>query len=73
METKIICGANELDGSRWVGRTAEQVRQELGSVLNIPPEAVVRMDDAEADPRTAVLQPGHTLEFVKPAGSKGAE
>jgi hypothetical protein len=68
---KIICGANELDDSRWDGKTVDQVREELGVVLNIPENAAVLLNGDEAQ-GNATLRSGDELEFVKAAGEKGA-
>lgn len=69
---KIICGPNELEGDRWDGKTVDQVRQELGIVLNIPEAAAVLLNGRESAQGTVVLRAGDELEFVKAAGEKGA-
>lgn len=69
--SRIICGANELDDTRWDGKSVEQVRSELRCVLNIPDEAVVRLNGEEIRDVSETLRSGDELEFVKPAGSKG--
>lgn len=69
---KIICGANELDDARWDGKTIDQVREELKTVLNIPEGASVLLNGDEARQTNVALREGDTLEFVKAAGEKGA-
>jgi len=68
---RITCGANELDDSRWDGKTIEQVKSQLKEALNIPDNAVVLLNGEEPSDPGATVRSGDELEFVKPAGSKG--
>ncbi|MBI3098428.1 MAG: hypothetical protein HYY93_09335 [Planctomycetes bacterium] len=70
--SKITCGANELDDSRWDGKTIDQVRSELGAVLNIPENAVVLLNGDEVRQGSSTLHENDELEFVKASGEKGA-
>ena len=69
--SKIICGANEIEVSRYAGKTIAQVRQELTTALNIPQGSTVLLNDNAVTDENTVLRAGDKLEFVKAAGEKG--
>jgi len=80
---KIICGANELEDVRWDGKTIEQVRCELKTVLNpsgnlgtslrlsIPEDSKILLNGTPQDQTGIALRSDDELEFVKAAGEKG--
>lgn len=66
---KLVCGANSQEAA-VAGRTVSDIRRDFGDVLNIPPnaQAIISGDNVQG---AYVLQPGDTLEFLKPSGTKG--
>ena len=66
---RLVCGANSQEAA-VAGRTVNDVRLAYGDVLNIPPnaQAIISGDNVQG---AYVLQPGDTLEFLKPSGTKG--
>lgn len=68
---KIVSGANELEGAQFDGKSIDQIRTELGPVLNIAKDAVVILNGDEDPSSNSVLRSGDELEFVKAAGEKG--
>ena len=68
----VACGTREITDT-FVGKTVAQVRQELGTTLNIPRGAIAIMGGVEVsrseEPSTFV-SPGD-LEFVHHTGPKG--
>lgn len=69
---RIVCGPNELDNPRYDGKTIQDVKAELREVLNIPEGATVLLNGAASPGCATPLREGDELEFVKPAGEKGA-
>ncbi len=68
--TRLLCGANVQDVDGVVGKTVGAVREEYSDVLNIPPDAQVRIGGTVAD-NDHVIEEGESFEFVKTAGEKG--
>jgi len=69
---RIICGANELENANFDGKTIEQLKSELRTVLNIPDNATILLNGVEVQNNIA-LRSGDELEFVKAAGDKGSQ
>lgn len=59
-------------GASYVGKTVEEVASLLSSVLNLPEGAIATVNGKTVEDQSeTTLKKGNTLEFVKPAGSKG--
>ena len=69
---RIICGANELENANFDGKTIEQLKSELKTVLNIPDNPTTLLNSDEVTSNVA-LRSGDELEFVKAAGDKGSQ
>ena len=70
--SKIICGTNEVDGGRYVGKTVTQIKDELKDLLGIPEGAtVLRNSDPIGEHEDQTMRPGDQIEFVRTAGEKG--
>lgn len=69
-KTRLICGANTQDVDGLVGMSVSDARKTYAGVLNIPPEAQVRIGGTVSD-NQHIIQEGEVFEFVKPAGEKG--
>ncbi|TET38760.1 MAG: hypothetical protein E3J72_02045 [Planctomycetota bacterium] len=68
---KIICGVNELTNDSFNGKTISEIQDELRVVLNIPDNPTILFNDEETSDLSQAVQHDDTLEFVKPAGTKG--
>lgn len=68
---KVICGVNELTNDSFNGKTINQLQDELKVMLNIPDSPTILFNDEETTNLSEVVQHDDTLEFVKPAGTKG--
>lgn len=68
---RIVCGPNDIENSRYDGKTIEQVKAELKDVLNIPEGATVLLNGQAAQGTNVSLRAGDELEFVKASGDKG--
>ena len=69
---KVICGVNEVSNESFNGKTVAQVMESAGAVLNIPASPVIVLNGEPVSDRNVPLESGDELEFVKPAGEKGA-
>ena len=69
---KVICGVNEVSNESFNGKTVAQVMETAGAVLNIPANPVILLNGEAVTDRNVPLESGDELEFVKPAGEKGA-
>lgn len=67
---KVIYGMHDMEAEKLVGKTVGSAKDALALTFNIPDNAIPRVNGNEAE-SCDVLQAGDTLEFVKPAGSKG--
>ena len=68
----VVCGTKEVTDT-FVGKTVAHIRQELGTMLQIPQGAVAIMDGGEipkGEEQSTLVHPGD-LEFVKHTGPKG--
>jgi len=68
----VICGTKEMTDT-FVGKTVTQIRQELGTTLQIPQGAVAIMGGVEipkGEEQSTLVRPGD-LEFVHHTGTKG--
>lgn len=66
---RVSCGANR-DTFPVVGKTIRDVITLLTPILNIPAGAEAYVN-GESESYSYVLEEGDTLEFIRPAGSKG--
>jgi molybdopterin converting factor small subunit len=71
MAITIRHGVNTIAVDTAVGKTVEELRDQVSELLNVPDSAQVRVNGAPVDDDT-VLQDNSTVEFVKVAGEKGA-
>lgn len=71
MAVTVRHGVNQLTLNTLAGKTVAEVREEVGSLLNVPESAQVRINGAVADD-TDVIAENASVEFVKVAGEKGA-
>ncbi len=69
---KLICGVNEVSNDSFNGKTIAQVMESAGPILNIPSNPVILLNSEEISDRNIPLSGDDELEFVKPAGEKGA-
>lgn len=72
MGVRILNGVNELTSESLVGRSIEEVRRELRTPLNIGDGAEIFLNHERATDPATLLRQGDELEFMKPAGEKGA-
>lgn len=71
MSISVRHGVNSLTLDTLAGKSAREIRAELGDLLNVPDSAQVRINGAAATDDSLVAD-GATVEFVKTAGEKGA-
>ena len=71
MSVSVKHGVNTLSLDTLAGKTIQEVREEVGDLLNIPDAAQVRINGAPASDDSTVSE-GAIVEFVKLAGEKGA-
>ena len=71
MAVTVRHGVNQLTLNTLAGKTIAEVRSEVGSLLNVPASAQVRINSAIADD-TDIVGENASVEFVKVAGEKGA-
>ena len=69
-KTRLVCGANVQDVEGLVGKPLSAAREMFADVLNIPPEAQIRVGGQPVGNDHVILE-GEQFEFVKPAGTKG--
>lgn len=63
-------GVNSLQRNDLVGRTPQDVLDEVADALNIPSEVAVRINNCEARLED-LISDNSTVEFVKASGEKG--
>ena len=68
MAAKAISGANDVEVQ--VGQTVGAIRLANADVLNIADNAEVRLNGQPVNDEY-VIQADDTIEFIRPAGSKG--
>ena len=69
-KTRLVCGANVQEAEGLVGKPLSAAREMFSDILNIPPEAQIRVG-GEPVGNDHIVQEGESFEFVKPAGTKG--
>lgn len=65
-------GVNTLNREDLSGSTVRDIRDMVGEALSVPSNASVRVNNCTANDDTVVCD-GSTVEFIKPAGEKGAQ
>ena len=69
-KTRLVCGANIQEAEGLVGKPLSVARDMFSDILNIPPEAQIRVG-GEPVGNDHVIQEDESFEFVKPSGTKG--
>jgi hypothetical protein len=67
---KIIHGSQVMECA-VAGKTIAYIREALGSVLQVPYDAVTWLNNVKITDETTVLTENASLEFIKAAGTKG--